>query len=46
MLPDGILYASIMKVRRKMKNSRALSSALKFSQNLRSAEGCAKGSAF
>jgi hypothetical protein len=34
-----------MKVRRKMKKIRALSSALKFSQNRRSADGCAKGRA-
>ena len=46
MLPEGIRYASTMKVRRKMKNRRALRSALKFSQNERNAERCAKGRAF
>ena len=46
MLPDGMRYASIMNVRRKMKNRRALKSALKFSQNRRSPLRCEKGRAF
>ena len=46
MLPEGIRYASMMKVRRNMKNRRALKSALKFSQNRRSGERCEKGRAF
>ena len=45
MLPEGMRYASMMNVRRKMKNRSALKSALKFSQNRRSADPCAKGRA-
>ncbi len=46
MLPEGILYASRKNARRKMKKTRALASALKFSQNRRSALRCEKGRAF
>lgn len=46
MLPEGIRYASRKNTRRKMKNTRALASALKFSQKRRSELRCEKGRAF